>query len=110
LKVTYRQAAREDIIRQFRYYLVTLDLPEIAIRFRESVRKTTKAISVRPLIAPRCPLHNPRFGDLRSWPVAGFGAVRLYFLIERDSIRVIRILHGKRDIRRILENESLAED
>jgi plasmid stabilization system protein ParE len=107
LKVTYRQAAREDIIRQFRYYLVTLDLPEIAIR--ESVRKTTKAISVRP-IAPRCPLHNPRFGDLRSWPVAGFGAIRVYFWIKSDSIRVIRILHGKRDVRRILERESLAED
>jgi toxin ParE1/3/4 len=65
---------------------------------------------MRPLIAPRCPLRNPRFGDLRSWPVGGFGAVRVYFLIEGDSIQVIRILHGKRDVRRILESESLAGD
>src|SRR5437588_12146581 len=37
VRVSYRQAASNDIVRQFRYYLVTLDLPEIAIRFRKSV-------------------------------------------------------------------------
>ena len=39
------------------------------------------------------------------WPVAGFEAIRIYYLLDKDTIRVIRILHGKRDVKRILERE-----
>ena len=42
----------------------------------------------------------------RSWPVAGFEAIRIYYLLDEDAIRVIRILHGKRDVKRILEREA----
>ena len=45
--------------------------------------------------------------NLRSWPVAGFEAIRIYYLAETDAIHVIRILHGKRDVKRILERRSL---
>jgi hypothetical protein len=37
VKVLYRQTASDDIVRQFRYYLLSVDAPEIAIRFREAV-------------------------------------------------------------------------
>ena len=42
MKVTYRQAASDDVVRQFRYYLVTLNLPDVAVRFRTAVRQTTQ--------------------------------------------------------------------
>jgi plasmid stabilization system protein ParE len=35
--------------------------------------------------------------------VAGFEAIRIYYLAETDAIRVIRILHDKRDGERTLE-------
>jgi hypothetical protein len=85
LKITYRQISRDDVIRQFRYYLVALDRPDVALRFRESVRKTVKAISARPLIAPLYPLANPRLLTLPSWPVAGFETIRIYFLLDSDD-------------------------
>jgi toxin ParE1/3/4 len=110
LKVTYRQISRDDVTRQFRYYLVALDRPDVALRFRESVRKTAKAISSQPLIAPPYPLINPQLRNLRSWPVAGFETIRIYFLLDDEAMRVIRILHGKRDIRRILEGEKPSND
>ena len=96
--------------RQFRYYLVKLSLPDVAIRFKEGVRKTVKAISQQPRIAPLYQSGNPQLQNLRSWPVAGFEAIRLYFLLEKDTMRVIRILHGKQDVRGILARERLAED
>jgi toxin ParE1/3/4 len=107
VRITYRQASRDDMTRQFRYYLVKLNLPEVAIRFREAVRKTARALREQPRAAPPYHLSNPQLQNLRSWPVAGFEAIRLYFVVERETIRVIRILHGKRDIRRILENEEI---
>jgi plasmid stabilization system protein ParE len=58
VKVLYRQTASDDIVRQFRYYLVTAEAPEIALR-----------------------------------------------ALAADAMHIIRILHGKRDVRRILGNE-----
>jgi plasmid stabilization system protein ParE len=37
--------------------------------------------------------------------VAGFEAIRIYYLAETDAIHVIRILHGKRDVEGALEGE-----
>src|ERR1700683_5862867 len=54
---------------------------------------------------PHHPSSNPHLQDLRSWPVAGFEAIRIYYLVDEGAIRVIRILHGKRDVKRILEGE-----
>jgi len=38
------------------------------------------------------------------WPVVGFEAIRIYYALEADAMHIIRILHGKRGVRRILEN------
>lgn len=108
MKVTYRQAAQTDLIRQFRYYLITLELPRIALRFKEAVRSTAKQISRQPNIATPCYLRNLELQSLRSWPVDGFEAIRLYFLAGDGAMRVIRILHSKQDVRGILEREKLS--
>jgi plasmid stabilization system protein ParE len=105
VKVLYRQAASNDIVRQFRYYLLSADAPEIAIRFREAVKRTIQSLSQNPHVGPRYSSSNPRVQNLRSWPVAGFEAIRIYYALEADALYIIRILHGKRDVRQILENE-----
>ena len=107
MKVLYRQTASDDIIRQFRYYLLTVDAPEIAVRFREAVRRTIQSLGQNPHVGPRYSSGNPRLQNLRSWPVTGFEAIRIYYALEEDTIHVIRILHGhgKRDVRRILQSE-----
>lgn len=105
MKVLYRQSASDDIVRQFRYYLLTAEAAEIALRFREAVRRTIQSLSQNPHVGPRYSSGNPRLRNLRSWPVAGFEAIRIYYAIEADAMHVVRILHGKRDVKRILENE-----
>jgi len=40
---------------------------------------------------------------MRSWPVKGFSVIRVYYLVSRGAVRVVRVLHGKRDIKSILE-------
>jgi toxin ParE1/3/4 len=105
VKVSYRQSAKDDVIRQFRYYLVTMAVPEIAVRFREAVKLTVASLREHPLIGPHYLLRNPQLRNLRSWPVVGFDAVRIYYIPESGKLRVIRILHQKRDVRRILERD-----
>ena len=105
MRVSYRQTARDDLVRQFRYYLVTLNLPEVALRFREAVRQSVQSLRRHPLAGPRYPVGTPRLQNLRTWPVAGFEHIRIYYVPEEEAIHVIRILHGKRDVREILERE-----
>ncbi len=105
MKVLYRQSASDDVVRQFRYYLVAANLPEVAIRFRDAVRRTVQSLRLRPLVGPRYSSSNPQLQNLRSWPVAGFEAIRIYYLLDGDSMDILRILHGKRDVKRIIERE-----
>jgi plasmid stabilization system protein ParE len=110
VKASYRQAASDDVVRQFRYYLVTLNAPEVAMRFPDAVRSTVEWLCRHPFGGPRCRSASPQLEDLRSWPVAGFEAIRIYYVPDEDAIRVLRILHGKRDIRRILGRERLSDE
>jgi toxin ParE1/3/4 len=105
VKVSYRSAAADDIARQFRFYLVTLDVPQVAERFREAVRLSVQALRQHPFLGFHYRLRNPKLQDLRVWPVAGFETLRIYYLGREDAIVVIRILHAKRNVRRILERE-----
>jgi plasmid stabilization system protein ParE len=95
------------MVRQYRYYLVTLNLPQIGVRFREAVRLTVQFLQSHPLIGPLCHLKNPRLRELRSWPVAGFEVIRIYYFVDDDSLSVVRILHGKRNVRQVLERERI---
>lgn len=105
MKFFYRQAASEDIVRQFRYYLVTVEQPEVAVRFRQAVRRTMETLSQHPLVGPHYHLANTQLQNLRSWPIVGFEAIRIYYLLDEDTIHVIRVLHGKRDVKTTLERE-----
>jgi plasmid stabilization system protein ParE len=56
-------------------------------------------------VGPRYSSGNPQLQNLRSWPVVGFEAIRIYYRADEAVIYVIRILHGKRDVKLILEDE-----
>ncbi len=99
-------AARDDILRQFRYYLVQQDKPEVAERFLSAVRRTMEGITRTPQAGAPKRLFREALRGLRSWPVKGFEDLRVYYLAHEGGVRVVRVLHGKRDINSILEKES----
>ena len=47
---------------------------------------------------------------LRSWPVKGFEPIRIYYVEVPGCLRVVRVLHGKRNVRRILRQREKAEE
>lgn len=101
MKLVIRPAAKQDILRQF-LYLLDKEAPEAAARFIEAVDRSILILSRRPRIGAPKKLKNPRLAGLRRWPVAGFEVIGIYYLLMKDTLRIVRILHGKRDIDRIL--------
>ena len=96
--------AEADIIRQFRYYLVEQDAPLTAVRFRQAVIEGIKQVHTHSLIGS---IVSGSIPGLRSWPVKGFVMIRIYYLRDPDSMRVVRVLHGSRNLRQILRREKL---
>jgi toxin ParE1/3/4 len=102
VKLVIRPAAREDILRQYRYYLIEQDAEVAAVRFLEAVRVAMEYVFRRPDTGAPKVMKDSALKGLRSWPVKGFPAMRIYYLVSEDEVRVIRVLHGKRDIELVL--------
>jgi plasmid stabilization system protein ParE len=76
VKIEIYPQAETDIIRQFRYYLVDQDAPLTAFRFRESVLESIDQLKPHPRMGTLFP---GSISGLRSWPVKGFEAFRIYY-------------------------------
>lgn len=104
-ELVIRSVARTDILRQFQY-LVEQGAPETAQRFLEAVERGIDRLLEMPGVGAPQPFQHRRLRNLRAWPVPGFEDIRIYYQETKNGIRVVRILHGKRDIRRIFARKS----
>ncbi len=76
-----------------------------AFRFREAVQKSMTRIQRHPRIGSLC---RGSIQGLRSWPVNGFEIIRIYYIETPERLRVVRILHSSRNVRKILREENLS--
>lgn len=109
MNVSIRTAAREDILRQFAYYADEVGSEQTARRFLAAVESTIKKLTQMPLMGVPGEFANPRLKGLRSWPVSGFPSIRIYYLLSRDELKIVRVLHGKRDVQSLLEEDDAEE-
>ena len=106
MKSVIRPAARQDILDQF-LHLNDRNVPLVAERFIGAVDETIAALTKNPRIGAPEKLNNPRLQGLRRWPVSGFEGVWIYYLVSEDVLQVVRVLHGKRDVDRLLRRREL---
>jgi plasmid stabilization system protein ParE len=109
VKFVIRPAAREDILRQYRYYLIEAEDERVAERFLESVQLAIAQGCKHPGIGAPKMLNNLKLAGLRSWPVKGFSEMRIYFLVSEKALRIVRVLHSRRDINPMLETDEETE-
>ena len=102
--ITFRPRARGDVVKQHAWYVDQFAY-RAAERFVDSVRTSTETIADNPKIGTGVEAANPRLQGLRSWPVKGYEAIRIYYLETKTTIDVVRILHGFRDVESLLKGE-----
>ena len=105
MKFVIRPAAREDILRQYEYYLIEADNERVAARFLSAVQSAIAQVCRQPGTGAPKVLRNMKLAGLRSSPVRGFSDIRVYYLVSENILRIVRVLHGKRDLDPILEGE-----
>ena len=98
-------AARGDILSQFRYYAFEQGVPDVGFRFLDAVEAAIARLGEMPAIGAPQHFETPALAGVRAWPVPGFEDIRLYYLETADVLLIVRVLHDKRDVRRILQGE-----
>ena len=100
-KIIVLPTADRDIDSQFDYYAVQASL-DVALRFIDSAHRTIDRIAEMPEKARIREFHHSRLFGIRAWPVDGFPMHRIFYRVDNDAVRIVRVLHGARDIDNIL--------
>ena len=96
--------AESDLIGCYAYHCEKASL-EVADRFLNAVDKTLALIARSPGIGTPHQSSHPKLAGLRSFAVSKFKRYLLFYQVFHDRIELVRVLHGSRDIRRILDVE-----
>ena len=101
----FRPNASEDLDNQLDYYEREAGI-DLALRFLGAVEETIQFLYRHPEAGSLRDFDNLRLKGIHSWPVPGFEAIRLYYdRPDENTLRVVRILHGKRDVAGLFELE-----
>jgi toxin ParE1/3/4 len=107
MRIAFLPAARRDALRQYRY-LTEEAGPEVATRFLDALEGAVTRISRHPSAGSRVTTGHPELVGVRAVRVEGFPLVRVYYYLQNGSeIRVMRVLHARRDVGPLLRRARL---
>jgi toxin ParE1/3/4 len=101
-RVVVRPKAERDI-RQIFVYLIENAGIEVTKRFRLATSETLRDLTRMPSLGAPGKVRRTAFQGVRMWRVKGFEDYLLfYFPLDQDGIAVERVIHAKRDYRRMM--------
>jgi toxin ParE1/3/4 len=103
-QIRIRSAARADIkgIAE----TIGKDRPRSARRFFFAAEKLMKRVLDFPELGGLYESNEEDFEGLRVLSIKGFKTYLLFYRVHDDSVEVVRVLHGARDIPAILKGRS----
>ena len=100
-----RAGARRDLIAIYRHYAREAGL-RIADRFLAAAEETFRLLAGMPGMGTRYEHDHPALAELRVFPLSSrFKAYVVFYRPVADGVEIVRVLHGARDLRRILAEE-----
>jgi len=97
-----RPLAERDIDDVADYYAREANL-DVAVQFLRGVDEACERLRRHPQSGTLVKAASPRLSGLRFCLVPGFESYVLFHLSAPDCVEVVRVLHGARDLERILE-------
>lgn len=103
LRVT--PAADGDLDNQAAYLAANASL-KTALRFYDAAATTFEKIARMPGLGELRDSANPRLSGLRVWRLEGFEKHLIFYRPTEHGVEIVRVLHGARDIDRVLDEET----
>jgi toxin ParE1/3/4 len=100
-RVVIFPAAERDLDEQAEYYLGR-HTPETAAHWYDQTATTFQFLAQQPEIGTTWETKKRALAGVRMWPVDGFERHFVFYRPIEGGIEVIRILHGARDLDRLL--------
>jgi plasmid stabilization system protein ParE len=100
VKVLISQRAEDDLARIYGY--IVGRNPDAAERFRSEAERALALLGKHPELGPR-PGWETCHTRLRFWIISGFHNYLIYYEQREDAVSVERVLDGRRDVRRIMQ-------
>ena len=100
MKILISRLAEEDLARI--YASIAARHPDAAERFRSEAEKALTSLSRNPELGP-CPGWKTGHSRLRFWIISRFHNYLIYYESGKDTVSIERVLDGRRDVRRIME-------
>lgn len=96
---------QQDVIAVYEWY-TERENEDLADRFQDAVTSTLNKISTNPEIGPLCTIRIQQVANLRYFRVdPPFDRHLIFYRIESEFIRAVRLLHGMRDLPRRLREK-----
>ena len=95
-RATWAELAEQDL-QDACDYLATAS-PEVVTRFLESLEETLTILLEHPEVGKPRESAEARVRGIRSWAVRDFTSYLIFYAVTADGIRIVRLLHGARDL------------
>ncbi|MDB9518609.1 type II toxin-antitoxin system RelE/ParE family toxin [Roseofilum reptotaenium CS-1145] len=102
-KIAIAPQANLDLEQHFEY--IAINDADSAMRFFDAVRSTFSQLAKNPGIGRIYEVKNPNLQGLRKWRVTGFEKYLIFYQYSEETLTIIRLIHGSRDIASILVEE-----
>ncbi len=91
-----RPRAERDIEECFVY--IAKDNLDTGVFFLVAVEDSLEQLAKFPLLGKQRDFADKRFQNVRMWRVKGYEKYLIFYQVTENTIEVIRVLHGSRDI------------
>jgi toxin ParE1/3/4 len=88
-------------------YLAEQNATAAAQSFLRAVAADARKLAEMPGMGALREFSDPKLAGVRSWPVTGYRNYLIFYRASDAELRVLRVLHGARDIDAIFANEQV---
>ena len=98
--VIFSDLAAADIFAQSDWYEFRSDY-KLATRWQRAVNSSILRLVRMPRCGAPCRFKSEALSEIRTLPIAGFPHL-IFYLFRDNQIHIVRVLHGARDLERLL--------
>lgn len=103
-EIIVHEEARFDVIDIA--FAIAEDNLEAADRFAEAIAAAYDRLAETPGIGAARDFGNPKLKGMRMWLVPGFSNYLIFYTSSESELRILRVLHGARDVERLFAQGS----